>query len=443
MSKPTKSNVTTKPARTKRKKKAVGSHSQPEHGRKKGGIRFGCDSQFHRYGRVYEAFLKDGVPLMALLEKDKDLAHFTAPQSLLTTLYQLEAAQDAGLNIGAATHQKDLPGINPYGFWDLDIDGPDHGLDLSPFTFRVRRAGETVKAHYLARLPDPSVHMEASYKGLDYDLCTWNTVMPGSLHESGSVYELEYLEDGEWVQWDGEPFSIEMLPMVDPEVYRALENQRKPRQKRKVQSLKASRDTSQSKVWKAATGRYETRTKMARNYLQYYAWRSISKLNGHDALLVVVTNLRLFHQLEMPLAVSMVKEHFNPRCIDLQGAPYPWTDAEIKHKWDEAGKPAAYPTLGVSNPKARRKVAKLALEEEVAAFLASCTIPGKSVNATALREAFIAFRGGEFIDGTPFGIAISTVTGIRTTKSFGKKVRQGFHLRGTGLGFTRSSVEAA
>jgi len=68
--------------------------------------------------------------------------------------------------------------------------------------------------------------LEASYKGKDYDLCTWNTVMPGSVHASGTVYELEYLEDGEWVPWDGEAFSINLLPVVDPERYRAETNQR-------------------------------------------------------------------------------------------------------------------------------------------------------------------------------------------------------------------------
>jgi hypothetical protein len=186
----------------------------------------GYDSNYRRYDRIYQAFLEAGVPLVGLKEGTKQPFHDSAPKSLLMNLYQVEAAMDAGLNLGALTHLKALPGINPVGFWDLDIDGPDHGLDLSPFNYRVRRSGEPVKAHYLARLPDPSAAIEASYKGKDYDLCTWNTVMPGSVHESGSTYELEYLEGGEWTPWDGEAFSIEALPAVDPERYRSQENHR-------------------------------------------------------------------------------------------------------------------------------------------------------------------------------------------------------------------------
>ena len=198
----------------------------------------GYDSHYRRYDRIYKAFLEGGVPLAGLMEGTKQIFHNSAPESLLLDLSYLEAAMDAGANVGGITHQKDLPGINPAGFWDLDIDGPDHGLDLSPFTFRVRRQGEMVRAHYWARLPDPTVTLEASYKGKDYDLATWNTVMPGSVHESGTIYELEYLEGGEWVSWDGEAFALELLPVVDPELYRVQENLRVSNHPAKVQSLR-------------------------------------------------------------------------------------------------------------------------------------------------------------------------------------------------------------
>lgn len=401
-------------------------------------------SHYRRNDRIYKAFLEAGIPLVGLLEGTKQLFHNSAPESLLLDLHHLEAAMDVGANVGAITHQKDLPGANPLGFWDLDIDGPDHGLDLSPFTYRVRREGEAVRAHYLARLPDPGVPLTASYKGKDYDLCTWNTVMPGSVHKDGTVYELEHLEDGEWVRWDGEPFSIHMLPVVDPERYRVQVNQRQVKRPSNVHILQTNpMKVSKLVVWVAASGSQVTRTKMARNYLRYYAWRSVSGRNGHDALLVAVTNLRLFHRLEQTLALEMIKEHFNPRCLDLLGNPSPWSDAEIIHKWNEAGKPGAYPTLGVRNPKAQAKEARLILEGEVTEFLGNFTQQGGRSNPTELRLAFIAWRGGEDVNETAFGRAVSKATGVRTTRPNGRRVYQGFQLTESGLGFTRRSGEAA
>lgn len=65
------------------------------------------------------------------------------------------------------------------------------------------------------------------------------------------------------------------------------------------------------------------------------------------------------------------------------------------------------------------------------------------MNPTDLRLAFIAQRGGEVVDETRFGRAVSQVTGIRTTTPNGKRVYQGFSLTEAGLGFTRKVGEAA
>ena len=139
----------------------------------------------------------------------------------------------------------------------------------------------------------------------------------------------------------------------------------------------------------------------------------------------------------------MVKEHFNPRCQDLKGSPCPWSDAEITHKWNEAGKPGAYPTLGVNHPRARAKEGRLMLEGEVAEFLGQFTQEGGRCNPTTLRLAFIASRCGEDVNATKFGRAVSMAMGIQTTTPNGKRVYQGFSLTATGLGFTRSVGEAA
>lgn len=407
----------------------------------------GRDSQYRRYDRIYYAFMSAGIPLMGLIGGTKRPWHDSAPKSLLGDLNQVEAAMDAGLNVGAVTHQEELRDINPLGFWDLDIDGPEHGLDLSPFIYRVRRSGQSVKAHYLARLPDPTVSLAASYRGKDYDLCTWNTVMPGSIHEDASVYELDYLADGIWVPWDGESFQVDMLPVIDPEQYRSLENQRKGSRSCNVQRLRTTESHGNASmavpVWVCATGTYTTRIKMAKHYLRRYAWKSISGMNGHDTLLVVMVNLRLFYRLEDSLALAMVKEYFNSRCVDLHGNPCPWSDAEILHKWNQAGKPGMYSTLGFKNPKAKRKRAMLTLQGEVEEFLSRFTQEGGSSNPTMLRQAFIAFRGGREVNPTAFGRAVSKVKGTRTTTPNGKRLYYGFQLSEAGSGFTRKGWEAA
>jgi len=66
-----------------------------------------------------------------------------------------------------------------------------------------------------------------------------------------------------------------------------------------------------------------------------------------------------------------------------------------------------------------------------------------TTNPTTLRLAFIASRGGEDINATAFGRAVSKVSGIQTTTPNGKRVYQGFSLTEAGLGFTRKSREAA
>lgn len=83
------------------------------------------------------------------------------------------------------------------------------------------------------------------------------------------------------------------------------------------------------------------------------------------------------------------------------------------------------------------------LEGEVAEFLERFTQEGGAINPTILRLAFISSRGGEVVEETPFGRAVSQVTGKPTATPGGKRVFQGFHLKETGLGFTKGDVEAA
>ena len=63
------------------------------------------DSHYRRYDRIYNAFQEADVPLADLQAGTKRLCHNSAPQSILRDLQQLEAAMDAGLNVGARPHR--------------------------------------------------------------------------------------------------------------------------------------------------------------------------------------------------------------------------------------------------------------------------------------------------------------------------------------------------
>ncbi|BDU77793.1 hypothetical protein [Mesoterricola sediminis] len=399
-------------------------------------------SQFNRYSRyqwIYHALLEGGVPIAVLKAGSKKIAAPTAPQSLCRDLQHVEIAlDDLGLNLGAITHNKDLPGINPNRFADLDIDDLGHGCDLSPFNFRVCRKDDPELGHYWFRVADPSQPIEASNPAT-HDVCTWNTVLPGSIHADGSMYELQVKEDGIWVPWDGQPFSLDLLPILDPAPYRIS-----PKDRESALNKRNTRTRPEQKrvevLWVTASGKPETRLKKAKFYLRGKAWKSISGMNGHGTFLAVMCNLRLYFQLPLSLAMPLVKEHYNPRCIDAHGNPAPWSDKEIEHKFDEAGKPGMFPSLGVSDPKAKAKVAAEALHSQVRTFLGTFTVPGGSCRPAELRCAFIAFRCGEDVSETAFGIAMEAACGIRTRKPGGVRAYVGIHLSEAGLGLTRSGV---
>lgn len=128
--------------------------------------------------------------------------------------------------------------------------------------------------------------------------------------------------------------------------------------------------------------------------------------------------------------MNLVKEHFNPRCSK------PWNDADITHKWEEAGKPGAYPTLGVGDLRAAAKLKAMALQKEVRGFLEESTEPGGSISPTALLEGFLASRDGEAVSSTAYGRAFAEVTEIRSSKPGGRRMYQGISLRVEGAGNT-------
>ena len=368
-------------------------------------------SQFHRYQWLYKVLMDAGVAIIALKSKSKRPAFGTVSESRIRDLDHLEIVlDDLGLNLGAVTHQKDLPGTNPLGFVEFDIDKLGHGCDLSQFNLMVRRQGQTDRAHFPFRVPNPQEPIKGSLHGT-HDVCTWNTVLAGSTHEDGSLYEFWIKEGGEWVLWDGEPFSVDMLPIIDPDTFRTAGGEIEQHDDvpggrcSKVKNPKTFGIPHLHKaipIWVPASGSPETRLKKARSYLRGYARRAMDGNRGHSALYIVVCNLRLYHRLPYLLALALLKQVYNPRCVDRKGQPSPWSEHEIQHKWEQAGLPGADPTLGVNDPKAQRKVAYQMLQDEVKAFLAHTTEMGGSCSPASLLEAFLAFRDGMVISPKSF-----------------------------------------
>ena len=206
------------------------------------------------------------------------------------------------------------------------------------------------------------------------------------------------------------------------------------------------RKRSKPSRWVTATGSRQTRIKKARHYLGKVAWVPTNPLERNNSLLIVMCNLRLYLQLPIELAVALVMEYYNPRCLDQSGNPSPWTAEEVRNKYSRAGDKGMYPTLGVSDPKATQKTAVEKLEKEVRRFLRKRTTTGGCCNPTDLRHAFIAYRGGVDVNATAFGRAVFAAKGIKTTTPFGKRVYRGFQILETGSGLTnttRHMVKAA
>lgn len=180
--------------------------------------------------------------------------------------------------------------------------------------------------------------------------------------------------------------------------------------------------------WLPATGRRATRAKKAKTYLRSHAWVPGKPEDRHAALFIVMGNLRRYHRLPVDLALSMVQEHYNPRCMDAHGTPQPYPDEEILNQYRRAGMRGVYPTLGVSDPRAVKAVARKALQKEILRFVRKHLASGGSCTPATVRDAFIAFRGGVSISAVDFGRELAALTGIRRRTPFGVPTYPGVHL---------------
>jgi hypothetical protein len=195
-------------------------------------------------------------------------------------------------------------------------------------------------------------------------------------------------------------------------------------------------------IWVTATGTWKTRVKKAKYYLGVAARVPSDAADRSDALFIVVCNLRRYFRLKAPFAAVLFAEHYAPRLVKSSPDIQPWTTQEVLEKYRLAGKRGMYPTLGVSDPRAKRKAARMDLRKEVRAFIRRCVIAGGSCTPKELLAAFITFRGGEAVNDNAFGRAVVAVTGIKSITPFGKRTYRGFHIRETAMGLTKDFDES-
>lgn len=373
-----------------------------------------------RYGWIYKAFQDAGIPLVRLGPMAKRLKSVLR-ECLCRSLPEIEYSLEDGQNIGVVAHSHILGAINPQRFAVLDVDRGHPGIDLSRFFWRVHRPDQQDRAHYWFRVAG-AAPLKAVHDRRGWDLAPWLAVMPGSRHQDGSDYVLEVRIEDRWEEWDGEPFQIGDLPCILPDEILP------PAEQVDRQSWALTVPT-EPPVWVPATGTMATRRKMARYYASHAARQSVCHHRAHSALLVLVTNLRLYHGLSWADTLQVIRECYDLRCTTEDGCPYPWSDDEILHKWQEAGKPGMWPTLGASDRRAQAKVRADALVKSVRTFLSSETERGGFCTATDLRLAYIDWRGGENVSAKAFGDAVRRVVGVGTSTSGGGRRYAGFRLR--------------
>lgn len=194
-------------------------------------------------------------------------------------------------------------------------------------------------------------------------------------------------------------------------------------------------------VWVSATGTWRTRVKKARYYLCQAAWVPASAEGQSKALFIVVCNLRRYFRLQGPFTAILIQEHYMPKLASRVAEFQPWTVADILEKYRLAGKRGMYPTLGVSDPRAKKKAEKIALHKEVRAFIKRHVVPGGSCTPQELLTTFIAYRGGTIVNSNAFGRAVVAITGVKSVTPFGKRTYRGFQLSETAKGLTTALVD--
>lgn len=180
------------------------------------------------------------------------------------------------------------------------------------------------------------------------------------------------------------------------------------------------------KAWVAAAGTLEQRQTMAAFYLVGFDHRTAAIFDEPVATMAkVVCNLRYYYRLNAKQTADLMLAHFNAK------SRYRWSEEGILLTWELVQ--GFTPSLGLSDKDAVAKHELADLEDDVVDFL-SRVLPGGRVSVEVLYAGFKASNPEVDTNEIAFGRVVTSLTGISSKSSKGKRFYSGFHLPGEGVG---------
>lgn len=389
------------------------------------------EAQIQFYKPLYKELCDLGAPPQVLKAGEKKPAFGSVAASLVRDEEHACEMLRKGYNLGRVAYLAALPGHNPHGIEVIDLDSDDHGLDLAPFTgLMTRRTGESARHHLWFLRPNPHLPRTGSRKGSKlnpdgaYEVMPWNSVLPGSIHPNGSIYELYVWKNGLWTLWDGqEPLTLlDRLPLIDPDPYRPV---------KAGKIIDFTSNPKKNEKFFTNSDCLEDRKRSARQYIRGLIGRgfvSRSGYGGRSTLAKVASHLMAFHCLPIETALEYLTEplydigrkrnsirvkasvdgdgcavtpiwnhkSWNDLCVNGKtGEAYPWSKTELVEAltWGAHSVPAWGVVL--FEREERRQYVKSSLDHFIAFlgdFSKRCA-PDHHVQSTTIIELFHGFYG--------------------------------------------------
>lgn len=174
------------------------------------------------------------------------------------------------------------------------------------------------------------------------------------------------------------------------------------------------------KAWVTAAGTLQSRQTMAAFYLANFDHRTAAIFDQPVMTMAkAVCNLRYYFRLDAEQTAELMLAHFNPR------ARYRWSEAGILLTWELVE--GFTPLLGLTDKDAVAKHQLADLEEDAIDLLAH-TLSGGRVSTEALFARFKEWNPDVETNEVAFGRVVTSLTGISSHSSKGKRYYSGFHL---------------
>lgn len=186
------------------------------------------------------------------------------------------------------------------------------------------------------------------------------------------------------------------------------------------------------KAWVTAAGTLQSRQTMAAFYLKDFDHR-IAAIFDQPVMTMgkAVCNLRYYYRLNAKQSAELMLAHFNPK------AHYRWSEDGIMLAWELTE--GFTPSLGLSDKDAVAKHQLADLEVDVIDLLAR-TLSGGRVSTEALFARFKELNPEADTNEVAFGRVVTSLTGISSHSSKGKRYYSGFHLPSSSMEARASRV---